>query len=82
MGRRLHILLDDERYGRVAATAHRRGVSVAAVIREAIDRGLPAAADATREAALRTIFAAQAMDVPHDPTDLRAELDAAHGKRA
>jgi len=40
--RRLHLLLDEARYQRVAAEARRRGVSVASVIREAIDRGLSA----------------------------------------
>ena len=54
---------------------------MAAVIREVIDRGLPAADDARREAALRTILTAEAMEVPDDPADLRAELDAARQRR-
>ena len=37
MERRLQLLLDQERYDRVAAEASRSGRSVAAVIREAID---------------------------------------------
>ncbi|WP_148613597.1 antitoxin [Nocardioides rubriscoriae] len=37
MERRLQLLLDQERYDRVAAEATRSGRSVAAVIREAID---------------------------------------------
>ena len=35
------ILIDDERYERVRALARQRGTSVATVIREALDRGLP-----------------------------------------
>jgi predicted DNA-binding protein len=42
MDRRLQILLDDERHRRLVAVAEERGVSVATVVREAIDRGLPA----------------------------------------
>ena len=41
-GRRLQILLDEERYQRVNRAARQRKTTVAAVIREAIDRGLPA----------------------------------------
>ena len=40
MERRLQILLDEERYARISAAAKRRGVSVATVVREAIDRGV------------------------------------------
>jgi len=39
---RLQILLDEERYVPVRARARKRGTSVAAVIREALDVGLPA----------------------------------------
>ncbi|NYE01742.1 putative DNA-binding protein [Kineosphaera limosa] len=61
MGRRLQLLLDQERYDRVAAEAQRSGRSVAAVIREAIDlrfesshreRRAAAAANLVRLAAL------------------------------
>lgn len=82
MGRRLHILIDEARYERVAARAERQGISVAAVIREVIDRGLPATDDRRRAAALRRILDADPMPVPDDPADLRAELDAGHERRA
>ncbi len=82
MGRRLHILLDEARYERVAARAERQGISVAAVIREVIDRGLPATDDRRRAAALRRILDTDPMPVPDDPADLRAELDAGHERRA
>ena len=74
--RRVQLLLDEPRYRKVAAEAARRHVSVAAVIREAIDR-LPADAD-LRRAAIAGILAAAPMAVPADPADLRRELDAAH----
>lgn len=50
MERRLQLLLDAERYARVAAEASRSGRSVAAVIREAIDWRLPADLDVRAEA--------------------------------
>lgn len=56
------------------------GKAVATVIREAIDRGLPAA-PRRRSAAGRRILAAAAMPVG-DPADLRAELDELRGRYA
>lgn len=75
---RLQILLDDERYQKVAREAKRRRVSIAAVIRDALDR-LPSAAD-VRRSAIDAILDAQAMAVPNDPADLRRELDAARAR--
>lgn len=40
MTRRLQLLLDEERYQRVAAEAKKKRLSVAAVIRDAIDEAL------------------------------------------
>jgi len=80
LGRRLQILLDEARYQRVAAEARHRGVSVASVIREAIDRALPATA-AEREAAAEQILSAPDMPVPSDPSELRAELEELRGHR-
>lgn len=76
--RRLQILLDQERYERVSALARSRGVSVAAVIREAIDRGLGAPAD-VQLAALDVIFSAPPHGVPDDPSELVAELHEMRG---
>jgi hypothetical protein len=70
---RLQLLLDDERYERVTALARQRHTSVATVIREAIDCGLPAA-PRRRSAAGNRILSATAMPVG-DPAELRAELD-------
>jgi predicted transcriptional regulator len=74
---RLQLLLDDERYERVQALARQRGTSVATVIREAIDRGLPAT-QRRRSAAARRILAAEPMPV----ADLLAELDDLRGRHA
>ncbi len=55
--RRPHILLDEDRYRRVAAEASARGVSVARVIREAIDALLPADRGRRARAARRVLAA-------------------------
>ena len=78
LDRRVQILLDEDRYRKVAREAERRGVSVAAVVREAIDR-LPSHAE-QRRAAVAAVLAAEAMAVPADPADLRRELDAARDR--
>ena len=75
---RFQILLDEDRYEKVTREAARRGVSVASIIREAIDR-LPTGVD-RRKAAIDTILAAEPMEVPEDPAQLRRELDAAHDR--
>jgi hypothetical protein len=77
-GHRFQILLDDERYERVTSLARDRKVSVAAVIREAIDRGLPAP-PRRRAAAFRRILVAEPMPVS-GPVALRAELDESRGR--
>jgi hypothetical protein len=74
---RLHILLDDERHERIAAAAKQRGVSVATVVREAIDRGLPAT-EHRRLGALRHLLDAPDSPVP-DVAELRAELEMLRG---
>ena len=78
LDRRLQILLDEERYQRISSLAKARGVSVATVVRDAIDRGLPVAPD-RRSGAARRIFAAEPMAAPN-PDDLRSELDALRGR--
>ena len=77
---RLQILLDDERHARITAAAQERGVSVATVVREAIDRGVSGAL-ARREAAARRLLDAADMEVP-DVAGLRDELDALRSRRA
>lgn len=72
----MHILLDEARYQKVMREAQRRGISVGAVIRQAID-DLPIAQE-QRRSALERILAAEPMPVPADPTELRDELNRAH----
>ncbi len=71
---RLQILLDDGRHERISTAARQRGVSVATVVREAIDRGLPGP-EGRRQAAARDLLEAPDMAVP-DVAGLREELDA------
>jgi hypothetical protein len=77
---RLQILIDDERHRRISTAARERGVSVATIVREAIDRGL-ANPDAQRAAAGKRLLKAPDMVVP-EPSELLAELDALRGRRA
>jgi hypothetical protein len=77
---RLQILLDDERHARIKAVARERGVSVATVVREAIDRGVADPSD-RRRAAGRRLLAAPDMAVPA-PSGLKDELDALRARRA
>ena len=80
LGRRLQVLIDDERYERLASAARRRGVSVATVVREAIDRDLESPTIGKAEAAQRFLDAAP-MDV--GPVDeLLRELDRIRARRA
>ena len=80
LDRRIHLLLDEARYQRVLAEARHRDVSVALVIREAIDRALPATA-LQRQEAVERILAAPDMPVPAGASELRAELDELRGRR-
>ena len=78
---RLQLLLDEDRYQRLTEEAKRRDVSVAAVIREAIDRSLafPESRAERRRRAIDAILAAAPMPVPDDPEDLRREIDEMYG---
>lgn len=80
--RRLQILLDQDRYDRLAAEAKRSGRSVAAVIREAIDVHL-----APDEAVRRADAAARLLELAHrahhgatgpepEPGELKAAYEA------
>jgi len=71
--RRLQVLLDEERYARLAAQAARTNLSVAAVVRAAIDAAFPVDAG-ERETAAQALLSAAQIDVP-DPDELKAELD-------
>lgn len=71
--------MEEERFARIAEEAERRGVSVAEVIRDAVERVLPDGAGRRGEL-WRQIQAAPRMRVP-DPADLRTELDELRGGR-
>ncbi len=76
---RLQILLDDERHRRITSVARERGVSVATVVREAIDRGL-AGPTSRRKSAGRRLLDASDMPVP-DPQELKEELETLRARR-
>jgi hypothetical protein len=78
LDRRVQLLLDEPRYRKVTDQARRRRVSVAAVIREAIDQ-LPSDVD-LRRSAIAMILAAEPTPVPARPDELRGELDAGHDR--
>ncbi len=78
MVHRFQVLLNEERYEKLAGEARRRGLSIAAVMRDAIDH-LPVA-DERRRAAVAQILAADPMEVPWDAGDIRKELDSAHDR--
>jgi hypothetical protein len=71
-GRRFQLLLDDARYERLAAAARERKVSVAVVIRDAIDLAVPADLERKRAAAAE-ILAVEPIAVP-DVAELRQEI--------
>jgi hypothetical protein len=77
---RLQILLDEERHSRITSVARERGISVAAVVREAIDRGVADPSD-RRRAAGRRLLEAPDMAVP-EPGELRDELETLRARRA
>ena len=73
---RLQVLIDEGRARRLDAEAARRGVSVATLVREGIDKVLPdGPTPDERRAALARIMAAPTIDLPEDPGDLRREID-------
>jgi len=74
---RLQVLIEATQRERLEQTATARGVSVAALVRDAIDVVYPPRA-ASREAAAAAILDVAPMDVP-DVADLRAELDRMRG---
>lgn len=78
--RRLQVLIDEERHRRLEAEAARRRVSVAVLVREALDAAFPTTAEERRASGDR-VLAAKPMPVP-DVDELRAELDDLRARRA
>jgi hypothetical protein len=79
LDRRLHVLLDDERFERLAGLADERGVSVGALVRRAIDVAYPPGG-ARRSAAAAAILEARAGPSPM-LDELRDELDELRRRR-
>jgi hypothetical protein len=73
LNRRLQILIDEDRYRQLSAKASETGVSVATVVRDAIDSLIRPDLARKRRAAER-ILDAEPMDVPDDPADLKREI--------
>ena len=80
LDRRLQILIDDDRYRRLVATAQTRGVSVAVVVRDALDQALPADPESRARAGWQ-VLTADRMDVPA-VAELRHELDDLRARQA
>ncbi|WP_106581149.1 hypothetical protein [Murinocardiopsis flavida] len=76
----LEDVLGAERYERVVTLANERHVTVDDIVREAIDRGLPASAS-RRRAAAEAILAAEPMPVG-SVDELLEELDRSRGRWA
>ena len=79
LDRRLQILIDDARFRRLEAVARERRLSIAAVIRDAIDAALPADL-AKKERAAAALLAVEPMPVPETVDELKAELDEARSR--
>ena len=80
LDRRLQVLIDESRWLRLEHEAGRRGVSVAVLVREAIDERFPSDED-ERRAAMQAVLDADAMEGA-DPDSLREELEALRSRRA
>ena len=75
---RLQVLLDPQRHRRLQTEASRRGVSVATLVREALDAAYPATT-AERRAAGESILSAPPMPVP-SVAELVEELEELRGR--
>jgi hypothetical protein len=77
--RRLQVLIESEQYRALESVAAERGVSVAAVVREAVGRYLASGPEQTARAA-QQILDAEPMPVG-SPGELREELEELRGRR-
>jgi hypothetical protein len=73
--RRLQVLVEPSQYDSLEREAARRGVSVGEVVRIGIDLICDPNRQARAEAVER-LFAMPPLDLPDDPDELEAELDA------
>ncbi len=72
---RLQVLIEPEEHTRLAALAARQGVSVAEVVRRAIDTAITPADRITSLAALIELLRAPAVPMPAEVADLEREID-------
>lgn len=79
LSHRLQVLIDDDRLKRLQAEAAQQRVSVAVLVREAIDAAYPATA--ARRAAGTAVLDAEPMAVPEEVGELLAELAEVRGRR-
>lgn len=79
LSRRVQLLLDDDRYERLATEAKARGVSIASLIRKAIDGAFPSGSE-RRAKAIEEILSAPLVDLP-PPDELKKELEDLRGRR-
>ena len=77
---RLQVLIESAQRERLERTASARGVSVASLVRTAIDVVYPPEATA-REQAASAVLGAEPMQVP-EVSALRGELDELRGRRS
>lgn len=82
LNRRLQVLVDEARWQRLSQAAQRRRVSVAVVVRDALDRALDDPDQQDRDEAVERLLAADPISVPLDPADLRSEIMTAHDRFA
>jgi hypothetical protein len=80
LDRRLQVLIDEDRWTRLERESARRRVSVAVLVREAIDERFPADPEGRRRS-LQAVLDAEPMPVP-EPDGLRRELEAIRGRRS
>ena len=73
LSRRLQILIDDDRYTRLATAARERGASIGELVRDAIDSAFPEVSEEKMRAGV-DILEAEPMSVPNID-DLRRELE-------
>jgi predicted DNA-binding protein len=77
--RRTQLLLDDDLHRRLRETAEQRGISIGALIREAIDEKLSSVQDA-RAAAIDKLLAAEPMPVDDWPVMKQEIVEGRYGK--
>jgi len=79
LSHRLQVLIEPAQHERLRREAKRRGTTVGAVVREAIDTAVPDDAD-RRRAALDRLLSLRPIPVPDDPAELEREIQTMYGR--